>query len=81
MRVVLSMLLGLTLAGCGNVDGVFTLYRNSPADAHMRIHVATFDSTQSPGYNEANCGIARDLFQSQPGVLAGYWCEKGRFHE
>jgi hypothetical protein len=27
-------------------------------------------------YNRSNCEIARSLFQSQPGVIVTYWCER-----
>ena len=61
-------------------DGTtFTLYRNSITDAGMRIHVATFDASESAEYNWGNCEQAQALFQSQPGMLVKYWCEKGRF--
>jgi hypothetical protein len=60
---------------------VYTLYRNSPAFADMRIHVATFDAAEDKDYNRDNCEIARDLFASQPGVTFKYWCERGRFSE
>jgi hypothetical protein len=58
---------------------VYTLHRNSPAFADMRIHVATFDAAEDKDYNRDNCQIARDLFASQPGVTIKYWCERGRF--
>ena len=60
---------------------VYTLYRNSPTFADMRIHVATFDAAEDKDYNRDNCEIARDLFASQPGVTIKYWCERGRFSE
>jgi hypothetical protein len=71
-------------AGCSlpsDAGGVFTLYRNSPIDATMRIHMATFDSEDGEAYNRVNCDIAVDLFMKQPGVTARYWCEKGRFRK
>jgi hypothetical protein len=58
---------------------IYTLYRNSPEFADMRIHVATFDAAEDKDYNRQNCEIARDLFASQPGVRVRYWCERGRF--
>ncbi len=59
---------------------VHTLYRNSPVDEFMRIHIATFDADEdSATYNAENCQIAAQLFQRQPGVTAKYWCEKGRY--
>ena len=67
--------------GCSPADdAVFTLYRNSPIDASMRIHVASFDAhDSSPAYNQENCTVVLDLMQRQPAVTARYWCEKGRF--
>lgn len=70
----------LPIAGCNADVGTFTLYRNSPADASLRIHVATFDTKESEGYNRENCDQAARLFAAQPGVTVRFWCEKGRFH-
>ncbi|TRC98420.1 hypothetical protein FJV76_25010 [Mesorhizobium sp. WSM4303] len=69
------------LAGCSAEadDGsTYTLYRGS-LTGEMRIHVATFNATESEAYNHENCQIAADLFQAQPGVLVRSWCEKGRY--
>lgn len=74
------LLLLVSLAGCG--DGhVYTLYRNSPMDKSMRIHIATFDASQkgAEAYNMENCEIAKTLFERQQGVTVKYWCEKGGF--
>ncbi len=68
----------LILAGCFD-GGAYTLYRNSPIDAAMRIHVATFDAADGDGYNQENCLLAADLFKAQPGVTSRFWCEKGLF--
>lgn len=70
----------LTLASCsqGN-ETTFTLYRSAFAGDAVRLHIATFDADDSRDYNRQNCEIARDLFQSQPGVSVRYWCELGRF--
>lgn len=57
----------------------FTLYRTSPVDASMRLHVATFDAMENENYNRENCLLAANLFAAQPGVRARYFCEKGRF--
>lgn len=57
---------------------VFTLYRNSVTDENMRLHVATFDATETAEYNLGNCEQAQRLFQSQQGVKSKFWCEKGR---
>ena len=62
-------------------DEVYTLYRSSAVtnDPSLRVHVATFDSSDGGSYNKGNCEIAIDLFQKQPGVVVRYWCEKGYF--
>jgi hypothetical protein len=33
----------------------------------MRIHVASFDPSESPDYNRENCDIAADLFSLSMG--------------
>lgn len=73
----------VAVVGCSPAnDAVFTLYRNSPIDASMRIHVASFDTRDSaPNYNQENCTTVADVMQSQPRVTARYWCEKGRYRE
>lgn len=60
---------------------IFTLYRNSVLDPTMRIHIATFDTSEGERYNAENCNIAADLFSSQQGVTVRYWCEPGRFQK
>ena len=68
------------LGGCGITDGdTYTLYRNSVTADGMRLHVATFDATDSEAYNRDNCAQVQELFQRQPGVKTRFWCEKGRF--
>lgn len=75
----LILFLAILSASCSGSSDVYTLYRASPIDASMRIHVATFDSTEGSEYNRDNCDIARGLFQNQPGVKVRYWCERGPF--
>jgi hypothetical protein len=76
----LFLIVGLsTLTACQDESTVYTLYRNSPMFASLRIHVATFDATESADYNRENCQTAADLFASQPGVKVRYQCEKGRY--
>ena len=83
MNVSLRTLLPLTfvalLVGCDSGGGTFTLYRNSVGDENMRIHVASFNASQSESYNRGNCEQAQLLFQAQPGVKTKFWCEKGVF--
>ena len=65
------------------LDGkaVYTLYRSSAVigGEKWRLHVATFDSADGSEYNRDNCEVAKQLFQSQPGVTVTYWCERGYF--
>lgn len=71
-----------SLTACSNYDNIFTLYRNSPIEPNMRIHIATFDAkSEHAGYNRENCNIAQGLFSKQPGVSVRYWCERGRNEE
>jgi hypothetical protein len=72
------------LAACDNPKPkgiVYTLYRNSPAFADTRIHVATFDAAEDNDYNRTNCELTRELFASKAGVAVQYWCERGKFTE
>ena len=73
-------------------EPVYRLYRSWAADTGLprRVHVATFDSceggvpdpnTGTVEYNETNCEIARNLFQSQPGVRVTYRCQRWRADE
>jgi len=84
------LMAALLLAGCSDstTDRTYTLYRNSPVDSAMRIHIASFDADEKAEYNQENCNIASALWQKSVGnpeqVAAGraavrYWCEKGRF--
>jgi len=73
----------LLLPSCGPLEeeGIYTLYRASVLDENMRIHVATFNAKAGNDYNQGNCRIAEDLFQSQPRVIVKYWCEKGSYRK
>jgi hypothetical protein len=68
-----------------------TLYRNSFLVSEMRIHWATFDADDGPGYNTNNCMMAARLLNAnliasadaegkQPYPSVGFWCEPGTFH-
>lgn len=83
MRVVLAAILAMTatMAAAQSNDEVYTLYRDSVLDPSMRIHVATFDSTDGKDYNAENCNVAADLFEHQDGVQTRFWCEPGRSHD
>jgi len=73
---IVAMCVGCT----GGEEGqTFTLYRNSVLDANMRLHVATFNTTDGEAYNRENCEVAQHLFQAQPDVKTKFWCEKGTF--
>ncbi|HEX9595426.1 MAG TPA: hypothetical protein VF982_00985 [Anaerolineales bacterium] len=79
-RTVALGAIGLALAGCGE-QGTYTLYRDSPLDPVMRIHVASFDTGEGADYNQENCRLAADLFGRQLGVISRFWCEKGGFEQ
>ena len=82
---VLAVLFALIPSACQRSGGVHTLYRDSATgredDKTMRVHVATFDSTNGEAYNLENCQVAQGLFQKQPGVRVRFWCEKGAYRE
>jgi hypothetical protein len=79
MLIAAALLGGLVT--CGESSNTYALYRASPTDANMRIHIATFNAEQNEAYNRENCDVAAKLFQSQPGVSVRYWCEKGAFRK
>ena len=75
----LVALIAVVLVGCSDPSkDTFTLYRNSPTDENMRLHIATFDANENNNYNAKNCDMAAGFFQSQP-VRTRFWCEKGTF--
>ena len=76
----LTILISLFLMGCSQSES-YTLYRNSVTDENMRIHVASFNSSDGENYNQGNCEIAQELFQKQDGVKTKFWCEKGVFRK
>ena len=77
-RVLVATLFAATigLASCSPFpasESVFTLHRTSmlddpTLDKSSRMHIATFDTDDGRDYNQGNCEIARQLFQSQDGV-------------
>ncbi len=78
----LVLVIAAIMIGCDQFGATaYTLYRNSVLDDGARYHVASFDARESERYNRDNCEVARQLFQSQPGVRVRYWCEKGRYRE
>ncbi len=70
--------LAVALVACDSNDN-YILYRNSVTDETMRLHVASFDSSDGHAYNMSNCQIAQELFQKQDGVKTKFWCEKGKY--
>ena len=77
----LLLFLAVALVACDSSNNFYTLYRNSVTDETMRLHVATFDSSEGHAYNMSNCQTAQELFQKQDGVKTKFWCEKGRFRK
>lgn len=73
----------LVLTSCGSDSAViYTLYRNSPLDINMRIHMATFDAGDANStYNQENCSIVAELMQNRVGINVNYWCEQGEFRD
>ena len=71
------------LSACDSPGPTYTLYRDSPFNAHVRIHVATFDSKQyeAKSYNEEYCNTVAALLRAQPDVQTSFWCEEGRYRE
>ena len=71
--------------GRGTTDDAYTLYRTSPVDSTLRIHVATFDSTEGYDdalYNRENCEYAREAFGKREDFRKArieYFCEKGLY--
>ncbi len=78
MKKIIIFLVITFLMGCSQSD-TYTLYRNSITDENMRIHVATFNASDTGNYNQENCQIAQELFQKQDGIKTKFWCEKGEF--
>jgi hypothetical protein len=78
-RVMLLLSIPCLAMGCNSSGETFTLYRNSVLDENMRIHVASFNTTDGEAYNRGNCEQAQQLFQAQSGVKTKFWCEKGMF--
>ncbi len=88
-----TLVAALALSACDIGSGeVVTLYRNSPVTYSMRIHFATFDSSDGTNYNLSNCQMAARTFNANVTELAkrdgrprnlgaGFWCEVGRFKE
>ena len=80
MKFVVGIIIGIVAMYLYSVflsrDTAYLLFRESPVDDYPKVHVASFNSSDGEEYNQKNCEIARDLFQSQPGVSVRYWCER-----
>ena len=75
----LALLLFALVAACSPYSppaGSYRLFRTSLVPSDPLVLVATFDSQNGASYNQENCEVARSLFQSQPGVITRYVCEK-----
>lgn len=70
----------------------FTLYRNSDISRELRIHVATFNADDMPGFNQNNCRMTSRLLNANlvasaesvgrpPHESVGFWCEEGSYRE
>ncbi len=79
--VLLALLISTNTSVAASAEETHTLYRDSVTDRAMRIHVASFDSTDGAAYNRENCAQAALLFQGQPSVKTKFWCESGRFRK
>lgn len=75
----IALLLATLLAGCSPSGSKFTLYRSSPTDPAMRVHIATFDAAEGEKYNAFNCNWAVDLFSEKAHESVRFWCERGEY--
>lgn len=80
LTILSAIVLTTAIAACTDSEA-FTLYRNSPVGADMRIHVASFNAADGEAYNRENCQVAASLFKTQSGVTVAYWCEKGQYRK
>ena len=80
MNLKVLLLTAVALSAC-DVGSAYVLYRDSVTDENMRLHVATFDSSDGEAYNRSNCDQAKELFNAQPAVKTKFWCEKGRYRK
>ena len=86
-KIIITLLITLPLLSCLKNKTIYTLYRNSPVDKNMRIHVATFDSKEvtyqgtNEEYNSHGCNLMASLLNSKSKMkgFSKFWCEKGKF--
>ncbi|WP_140870684.1 hypothetical protein [Sphingomonas oligophenolica] len=92
--ILFAVLSAAALLGCSAGNGsTATLYRNSPFDASLRVHFASFDASESdPNYNIGNCRMVSRLMNANITASAkaegkprdesaGFWCEEGGFRD
>ena len=82
--VISTIFLVQTVEAKVSEDSVFTLYRNNHLNPFIRVHIATFDSTNGERFNSFNCQKAMSYFQKaaiERTSKAKIWCEKGYFRE
>ena len=93
MRLALAGVLPLLgLAACNQPDArPYTLYRTSPWNQALRVHYASFDSTDpglrgQPSANQESCEMTAKLLNDNmarlyptSGAPARFWCELGRY--
>ena len=90
MRAIVAALALTSLAACSKIGaepgGSVSLYRNSPINLQMRVHLATFDAPDGFNLNYGNCTQASRLLNASVDAFAatehkprnskvGFWCE------
>jgi hypothetical protein len=90
-RFLSILVITLALGGCDHKPATYTLYRNSPLDAAMRVHWATFDAADKGSgyepqpYNQGNCEFDAKVLNDNAKrlnngkALFQFWCEPGRY--
>ena len=73
----------MAVFGCSDAaDPTYTLYRNSSLDPALRVHVATFDTSEGGAvnpYNRLQCEEIAELMTENDSEQKRWWCERGRF--
>lgn len=83
MKLFVGVIIGFSLAFLVfkylAYQNTYNLYRNSPVISESEVLIASFNAKERAEYNRDNCEIARDLFQSQQGIVTRFWCNKASF--
>jgi len=92
--VLTTLVMAAFVGGCdaSSDKGTATLYRNSPLESAVRVHIASFDADESGDFNLGNCGMASRILNAnidasaaaegkKPYENVGFWCEPGPFSE